>query len=615
MRRMADDLDFLETRLPQRAAARTSRQALADYYGTSPEGAMTNWRPPREALVPDAGSPARRAILSGRGGVGGGEPPQFTDSGDSMSSSDEEEVSSAFKPGMDNPEDFFQEVRVKTAHRKKRGASASSSLLGELIRRIDGTDDAAELLQWIDANAVPVPPVAGGPPIDIPLEGAPAEGGAGGIAAVAAATVEQLQRAFVHRFPLTGAQDRAEEALQKIKQRSKMLDHDRAYNKQMMRSSKIPNLERVSLEAITARTERMAYIKSTAKRNHKLMIEEFGDIESMRTHLIRRVHQLPNLHALQAEAELYETQELEPIAVSSGVPGAAYWLRSAPVTVPVTKKKVKGLHAVESEGLTEECLLIQDMHTSKLDLMTKQITEIREEMIELDRRSTERSDARLKEQRKEVEDDLIKPLTMKTDKIEGLLQQNQTAQAEILQLLKTNAANNVTTPQMQVHQQGVGNSATPRFGMFNQSRPQYGRPRSQFQPANGQTKRPLICFHCKKPGHPFRLCPELSVNMIMQISEAVQYWDQGGTDVCSVEELRGSFDESGVMDDTLLCNLITRWAEDELYKSLGETVRIPAARKLSVSVQMNRSNERLGTSVSEQENTARNNGTIEVSYN
>ena len=92
MRRMADDLDFLETRLPQRAAARTSRQALAGFYGTSPESAMTDWRPPREALMPDAGSPTRRAILSGRGGVGGAEPPQFTDSEDSMSSSDEEEV-------------------------------------------------------------------------------------------------------------------------------------------------------------------------------------------------------------------------------------------------------------------------------------------------------------------------------------------------------------------------------------------------------------------------------------------------------------------------------------------------------------------------------------------
>ena len=223
-----------------------------------------------------------------------------------------------------------------------------------------------------------MPLAAGGAPVDVALEGTPTEGGQGGIAAVAAATVEQLQGAFVHRFPLIGAHDRAEEALQKIKQRSKMLDHNRSYNKQMMRSSKIPNLERASLEAITARTDRMAYIKSTAKKNHKLMIEEFGDIESMRTHLIRRVHQLPNLHLLQTEAELYmyETQELEPIAVSLGVPGAAYWLRSAPVqpaSVPVTKKSVKGVHAVEPEDLAGDCLLVQDMHTSKLDLMNKQI--------------------------------------------------------------------------------------------------------------------------------------------------------------------------------------------------------------------------------------------------
>ena len=106
------------------------------------------------------------------------------------------------------------------------------------------------------------------------------------------------------------------------------------------------------------------------------------------------------------------------------------------------------------------------MHTNKLDLMAKQITDIREEMIELDRRSTERIESRLKEQRKEVEDDWIKPLTMDPDKIEGLLQQNQTAQADILQVMKASVADNVATPQMQVHQQG--NSAAPRFGMFSQ---------------------------------------------------------------------------------------------------------------------------------------------------
>ena len=133
--RVADDLDFLERRLPPRAAARTSRQALADYYGTSPEGAMTSWRQPL-GPVPDVESPTRRAILSGRGGVGGGEPPQTTDSGDSMSSSDDEEGSSSFKPGQDNPEDFFQGVRVKTAHRKRRGVTPCASLLGLMLSSI-----------------------------------------------------------------------------------------------------------------------------------------------------------------------------------------------------------------------------------------------------------------------------------------------------------------------------------------------------------------------------------------------------------------------------------------------------------------------------------------------
>ena len=57
--------------------------------------------------------------------MGGGEPPQSTvpDSGGSVSSSEGEEVDSALKPGQDSPEDFFQDVRVKTAHRKRRGVS------------------------------------------------------------------------------------------------------------------------------------------------------------------------------------------------------------------------------------------------------------------------------------------------------------------------------------------------------------------------------------------------------------------------------------------------------------------------------------------------------------
>ena len=63
---MAADLEFMESRLPQRAAARTPRQALAEHYGASPDGAVSGSRRPL-GLVPGVGSPARRAVLSGSG--------------------------------------------------------------------------------------------------------------------------------------------------------------------------------------------------------------------------------------------------------------------------------------------------------------------------------------------------------------------------------------------------------------------------------------------------------------------------------------------------------------------------------------------------------------------
>ena len=79
---------------------------------------------------------------------------------DSMSSSDSDDVGEAraFIPGSTNPEDFFKEVRVVTAHKRRRGNAA---LLGELIRRMDhGTNRtmlSVELLRWVDANEITDP--------------------------------------------------------------------------------------------------------------------------------------------------------------------------------------------------------------------------------------------------------------------------------------------------------------------------------------------------------------------------------------------------------------------------------------------------------------------------
>ena len=507
----------------------------------------------------DTSARRRGALAFGERGWSGGRALPNSDSS-SMSSSDDESSTTAFRPGMDNPEDFFREVRIRTAHKKKRGNSA---LLGELLRRIEQPDDSEELLRWVDNNAVPVPAqhagdVVGDPTFNIAVEGAPPEAG---VAPVATASILQLKEAFVSQFPMTGAQDKAEEDLDRIKQKTRIIDHNRAYNRGLVRSEKIPNTDQASLEALTSRTDRMKYVKTTSNRIHETMKEEYGDVETMRTHLLKGMHQAANLWLAQQAAVQYETQQLQPLAVSAGVPGAAYWQGTKTSTKTTGKTKSKGAHAVTEEW-EESCMMVQDMHETKLELVTKQIAALKDEMVEMDRKSQEQTETRMKEQRKEMEEDLFKPLSLKVEKIDSMMAANSKSQEEILAILKSRPASNATGA-MQQQQPGPAQN----YGQSWSSRPQFGRPRPQYQRNQQGPKRPLICFHCKKEGHPFRICPELNVAACVDVSEAMNNWDEGGTMVCSVEEIKSSFDSDGtIKDEALLCNVVSRWVEDNISR-------------------------------------------------
>ena len=297
LRRMADDLDHIERMLPQRSAAGNARARLAEYYGTSPRAVLETFRVRPSARA----SGGIRSARGQRGCVGGGGATTLSDS--SMSSSDEEKVTALFRPGRDDPDDFFRKVRIDTSHKKRRD---NAQLVGELMRRIASEEDAEELLQWVDANQVPVPAGhVGGPVNQMQLrapEGAAAEGPGAPPEAVAVATTNDLQRAFARKFPMTGAQDRAQEELERIKQRTGIRAHNRAYCKGLMKSGKVANTTPAEVQLLTGRTDRMAYVKSTSKVVHEMIEEEFGTVESMRAHLLKRLHNLGNVHALQHEA-------------------------------------------------------------------------------------------------------------------------------------------------------------------------------------------------------------------------------------------------------------------------------------------------------------------------
>ena len=490
-----------------------------------------------------------RSARGERGCVGGGGATTLSDS--SMSSSDEEKVTALFRPGRDDPDDFFRKVRIDTSHKKRRD---NAQLVGELMRRIASEEDAEELLQWVDANQVPVPAGhVGGPVNQMQLrapEGAAAEGPGAPPEAVAVATTNDLQRAFARKFPMTGAQDRAQEELERIKQRTGIRAHNRAYCKGLMKSGKVANTTPAEVQLLTGRTDRMAYVKSTSKVVHEMIEEEFSTVESMRAHLLKRLHNLGNVHALQHEAEAYEANELEPIAISAQVPGAAYWLKGK------SKKKSKGANAVEALG-EEECLLIQDMHHNQLETLSCKLEETRQEMKEMEQRQQEKSELRMKEHKREIEDDIIKPLGRQVSKLEEMVQQSNQTQTEMLNILKKQSNSATSQP--------AGTGYVPNQQRWNQG----GYQRRGFAANRGAPKRPLICFNCKKEGHPFRLCPELTVNAVMEVAAAVRDWDQGGTEVCSLEEIRSNFDKDQVMDEDLLCNVVSRWVEENAYTMAG----------------------------------------------
>ena len=297
VRRANRDLAWLEdalstpvgSPLPAQIAASRSRRALAEYYGTADRlGVLGSWRGAREAPW------QADATAAGEGGVRSGVPHLHVDSDMSSSSDDDDERGGvAFVPGSTNPEDFFKEVRVVTAHERKRGNAA---LLGELIRRMDEPDDAEDLLRWVDSNQIPVNGV------NIQLErdaeaeaaGAAAAGGPDYVAPVNA-TVNGLKTAFTNQFPMTGMQDDAEDNLDKCKQKSDINSHIRTYNRWLVRSGKIPDGSDASLQAVTSRSDKMKFVKVCSKNVHQMMTDEFEEVESMRTHLLRRLHQLNNL--------------------------------------------------------------------------------------------------------------------------------------------------------------------------------------------------------------------------------------------------------------------------------------------------------------------------------
>jgi hypothetical protein len=520
-------------------------------------------------------SPYDEQDAGAAGGEEGGEVGSHSTT--SMSSSDDEAI--AFIGGQDCPEEFMQQVRLATANKK---GMDTEKMLGEIVKRMKDREEAELVLRWKELQ------FAGEP-------GAPLRGPV--TAEEAARTGEnrinltQLQGIFTHQFPLVGKEDRAESELDAYRQKGPIKQHNAAYNKLLQRATRLGAVvNKAALEAIVDRNELTKYMNSLCATLPKDMLEEH-DCTPMRSQMLKRRRGMVNLYLLQQGAQAHEEDELIPCALDCEIKHAAYW--KTPKAKPKAKKakkssskasnktaaaakKRKGKQAVSSDSTSSESE-VEVNYAGEADMqlstLNKRLDELEKAVTlaqQVEQRLLAKMEAGFKEQRKEIEEDLVNPVRLRLDKFETLL-------TDMHAMLKTS-----TQP---MAQQSLG--APDRRQMPMRSPGGYGQrqlsltagrpPRHDFRgPAQSsfRSKAPLICWNCKKEGHPFRLCPDLEITACVECLRAVDAYDQGGTEVCTIESIRDSFDPSGdIQDDDIICHICVDWAHEKLASLYSKPLR------------------------------------------
>jgi hypothetical protein len=326
-----------------------------------------------------------------------------------MSSSEEEALS--FTAGADDPMDFVNKVMKLTANKRSQG-QPGIEFCGELARRMAEEAEYQEVIGWKQTKTmnglnleVRAPERPGEPPI-------------------AVAGVEQIAAVFAERFPMTGAVDRAGADLENCKQSSLIRKHNSAFNKHLARTGRCLNTP-AARTLVIDRQVRKQYVDSTCAKIHPSIDKH---VASIRSHLLIHLHDLLNLEALQVEAVNYEEHTLIPIAMDCGV--TSYWklIKDKPKkkaskkkkkTIKSKKKTTKSSSDSSSETDSDEPG--DTVHNIETQMASDARMVKIEETIVLLSQAEQRMDTRLKEHKKELEEDMMAPMKSKMDRMEGLM--------------------------------------------------------------------------------------------------------------------------------------------------------------------------------------------------
>ena len=252
-----------------------------------------------------------------------------------------------------------------------------------------------------------------------------ADAGAAAIPPRPQCTLAEVQAVFVERFPLTGAAEKADDTLKETKQNSSIKKHRPRFNRILVKAGLSVSILDVDIQNVVDRRVKKAFIETCCESIPKEILKKHGSTESLRSHLLKNLHLYGTLLQLQVAAEAYCENVLQPLAVDTKIKSGAYWSEKKGKKKKKKrfrrKKKKKGSESEsESESTSsDEVAWVEEKNANTT--MAARVESMENKMSSMETRITLNLDDKLKEQKRELKEDLINPHTKKMDHVETIM--------------------------------------------------------------------------------------------------------------------------------------------------------------------------------------------------
>ena len=307
----------------------------------------------------------------------------------------------------DDPQEFVRQVRKRTANKK---SGTPLGLIGELIVRMDDQEEVEILLGWKEAKVIAA---AGG---NLFLDEA-----TGAAAGAPQCTLAEVQAVFVERFPLTGAAEKADDTLKATIQNTNIRKHRPKFNRILVKAGLSNSILDADIVNVVDRRVKKAFIETCSESIPTAVKKKHPSTASLRSYLLGNLHLYLNLLLLQVAAEAYCENVLQPLATDAKIKSGAYWKqkegkKKKKKRFRRKKKKKESESESDTDGTSSDEVAWVDEKSANTT-MSARVESMEGKMMSMETRIISSVEDKLKEQKKEIAEDLINPLTKEMSQV------------------------------------------------------------------------------------------------------------------------------------------------------------------------------------------------------